>query len=208
MSEAINRSLGITPSEQNLAILADKTFLNLWSYPNLYYKSSDTSPAQELCDLLVICGEHIIVFSDKHINFQIDKDIEIAWKRWYNRAVEHSKKQIIKAINRIKANPHNIFLDKECSKPFPLEIPKNAKIHGIAVALGAGEACKSFFGEGNGSLAISTYCHEYTPFVIGDIQDLRSSILIVTEEVAMFRSSAARALPLANFFANLEVRAV
>ena len=32
----INKSKGITPSERFLANLAEKTFLNLWSYPNVF----------------------------------------------------------------------------------------------------------------------------------------------------------------------------
>jgi hypothetical protein len=30
----IKRGLGFTPTERNLEALADKIFLNLWSYPN------------------------------------------------------------------------------------------------------------------------------------------------------------------------------
>jgi hypothetical protein len=48
---SIIRSTGLTTSEQYLAKLADKTFLNLWSYPNLY-----RDVGKELCDLLVVCG--------------------------------------------------------------------------------------------------------------------------------------------------------
>src|SRR5881397_1442263 len=32
---AVKRGIGFTPTERNLAALADKIFLNLWTYPNL-----------------------------------------------------------------------------------------------------------------------------------------------------------------------------
>jgi hypothetical protein len=52
--EKINRSLGTTPSERYLAKLADRTFLNLWSYPNLFIdrKEGAKGTGKELCDLL------------------------------------------------------------------------------------------------------------------------------------------------------------
>jgi hypothetical protein len=68
----IVRGSGTTPSEKYLAKLADKTFLNLWSYPNLFIDKMEggTSVGKELCDLLVVCGDDIIIFSDKSIEWQ------------------------------------------------------------------------------------------------------------------------------------------
>jgi hypothetical protein len=43
------RSEGLTASEKILAELCDKSFLKLWSYPNLFRK-----PTKELTDLLVV----------------------------------------------------------------------------------------------------------------------------------------------------------
>ena len=44
--------------------MIEKSFLKLWSYPNLYNKNR-----KELCDLLVVCGDVAVIFSDKYINF-------------------------------------------------------------------------------------------------------------------------------------------
>jgi hypothetical protein len=68
----INKSKGTTPSERILAQLCEGTFLNLWSYPNLYKdqgKKGGNSDGKELCDLLVVCGNDVIIFSDKSIEF-------------------------------------------------------------------------------------------------------------------------------------------
>ncbi len=58
----IIRGAATTPSERYLAKLADKTFLNLWSYPNLFIDKKDGGKGngKELCDLLVVCGDDII----------------------------------------------------------------------------------------------------------------------------------------------------
>lgn len=167
MAEKVYRSGGLTDSEQELAKIADKTFLNLWSYSNLYYKfGSDVS---EFCDLFVVCGDFALIFSDKMIEFQKDAPLQIAWNRWYSRAIEKSKTQVVKAIKRLKINPDKIYLDKDCTIPFPLQIPKNIKIHGIVVARGSAEACKTFYGGGSGSLRFSSSCNGTEPFCVGDI---------------------------------------
>jgi hypothetical protein len=53
--DPIKRGTGGTPSERILADLGDQTFLDLWSYPNLFIdkKKNNTGDGKELCDLLV-----------------------------------------------------------------------------------------------------------------------------------------------------------
>jgi len=178
---AVFRSDGSTPSERYLAKLCDHTFLNLWSYPNVYVdkRKNGKGDGKELCDLLVVCGDHIIIFSDKTIWWQDREDILLSWKRWFNRSIHHSARQIRKAERWIERMPDRIYLDKSCTKPFPLKLPPpdRRKTHGIIVALGAGEACKTFFGGGTGSLMINPAIkgeqhlnnENVVPFAIGDI---------------------------------------
>jgi hypothetical protein len=65
------RAEGVTVSERYLAKLAEKSFLNLWSYPNPYrnQKLSGRGDGKELCDLLVVCGQHIVIFSERSISW-------------------------------------------------------------------------------------------------------------------------------------------
>ena len=67
----IKRGSGTTPSERYLATIADRNFLNLWSYPNLFAdrRSGNKGDGKELCDLLVVCGDHVLIFSDKSIDW-------------------------------------------------------------------------------------------------------------------------------------------
>jgi hypothetical protein len=177
----IARGTGVTSSERYLAKLADRTFLNLWSYPNTFIEKRSTAKGEgkELCDLLVVCGEHVLIFSDKTVAWLPGDDKRLSWKRWYKRAVSKSVDQIRGAERWITQFPERIFLDRQCLQPLPVRLPPPdcRKVHRIVVARGAGEACKEHFGEGIGSLFINSSFRgddhwnsaNVAPFVIGDI---------------------------------------
>ena len=174
------RSTGGTPSEKYLARLADRSFLNLWSYPNTFIdkRAGGKGDGKELCDLLVVCGDHILIFSDKTVAWP-NGDVQLAWKRWYKRAILKSVDQIRGAQRWITQFPERIFLDRKCETPLPLRLPPldRRKVHGIVVARGAKDACKKYFGEGIGSLIIAPDVkgnahwdgEKVAPFVVGDV---------------------------------------
>jgi hypothetical protein len=147
----IKKTLGLTPTEQHLAKLADHTFLDLWSWPNVFKKAG-----KELCDLLVICGDDVLMFSDKHIAWP-DAPSELAWKRWYSRAIGESAKQIRKADLWLKGNPQAIFADGKCEQPIPLKLPPigQRRVHGICIASGGEQAASSYFNDPDGTFMIT-----------------------------------------------------
>jgi hypothetical protein len=70
--------------------------LRLWSQTNVFTDEGfkdGKGATKELSDALVIFGNHVIIFSDKHVNFQEDRELNVAWPRWYRRAVLESCKQ-------------------------------------------------------------------------------------------------------------------
>jgi hypothetical protein len=154
----IIRGVGTTPSERYLAHLADKTFLNLWSYPNLFIDKKDggRGHGKELCDLLIVCGDDIIIFSDKSIEWPI-ADYKIAWPRWYRRAIVKSVAQIRGAERWLREFPNRIFLDAECTERFPIGLPPldRRRVHGVIVALGANKACRKFYADPSGTFPIA-----------------------------------------------------
>lgn len=186
----IVKSFGTTPSERQLSRLTNFSFLSLWAYPNVY-----RSPGKELCDVLVVCGNNVIVFSDKSISWPKDCSTEIAWGRWYRRAIGHSAKQVQRAVNWIKNHPDRVFLDSACTESFPIEIPRapNLKIHGVVVAKGASRACRANFDEGSGSLAIipdmaSTNKNGQVPpipFVVGNPSPDISKIIHILDDISL-----------------------
>jgi hypothetical protein len=166
---------GTTPSERYLTQLCRQCSLSLWSHPNLYTDSGKrgNGDGRELCDLLVVFGNDILIFSDKHIQFPDSGDLDVDWKRWFRRAVMKSVDQLHGAESWLRKYPNRIFLDRQCTKPFPLPLPspEHARYHRIAVTRGTYDACVRYYGGGGtGSLRISTDPQPAMPFTIGRVQ--------------------------------------
>jgi hypothetical protein len=163
----VEQETGLTPSERYLGKLCRASFLSLWSYPNLYTDKGVTERnrlGKELCDLLVIFENNIIIFSDKSCQVPDTGDVSLDWKRWYKRAIKRSADQIFGAERWLAEFPKRIFLDPLCTKPFPLDVPspQDWTVHRIVVALGAGERAAKYFGGGSrGSLML-------VPSIVGD----------------------------------------
>jgi hypothetical protein len=191
----IERSDGITPSEKYLKKLCDRAFLSLWSYSGIYrdQKQGEKGDGKELCDLLVVFENHVIIFSDKYIEFPDSGNIQLDWSRWYRRAVRDSAKQIFGAERWIKSFPNRLFINRECTQPFPIKFPNlsDAKFHRIVIAHGVSEPCKKFFRGGSGSLMVdnTTIGDEHVgdkciPFAIGQV-DIKKGYLHVFDEVTL-----------------------
>lgn len=178
--EPIVRSQGLNSSEAFLLDLADETFLRLWSYPNVFVgkpRARGIKPL-ELCDLLVICGNDIIVFSDKDVSWPQCETIEASWSRWYRKSVRDSAEQLKKASRLLEHFAEHLYLDPKCTRPVPIEIPdfKSARIHSILIASGANDKCKEHYPGSTGSMIVQSEIqdeqHEGSkalPFVIGDV---------------------------------------
>lgn len=145
----VSRSAGITASEQHLAKIAYRSFLSLWSYSNIYRDATVSGGriiGKEVCDLLVVCGDHVLIFSDKMIEWPSVDKIDVAWGRWYREAIKHSAKQVKGAHRWITNYPDRLFVDAQCSTKLPISLPprETRKVHGIVVASGAAAACRRF----------------------------------------------------------------
>ena len=177
-----------TASEAYLAGLCRNAFLHLWSYPNLYRDQSKKgagSDGKELCDLLVVFGDDILIFSDKHCAIKRDKAIEIAWRRWYQAAISKSAAQIAGAERWLLTYPDRVFLDRQCTKPFPLRFPTKPNVHRIVTCRGAAELAREAFG-GPGSLIVTNEAMEdgaTQPFMLGSVAD--GKLYHIFDEIAI-----------------------
>lgn len=156
----MQKSDGLTKSEKHLARLCRHSFLNLWSYPNPFRdqgRPSASADGKELCDLLVICGDHVIIFSDKSCEYRETGRPQVDWQRWYKRAIVKSAQQVRGAERWIRQFPDRVFLDRACTRQLPIALPPpNAmRVHRVVVAHGAKRACQDNMG-GAGSLMIMT----------------------------------------------------
>lgn len=173
MTSSMNETSATTTSEAYLTELCRLAFLHLWSYPNLYRdqgKPASGGNGKELCDLLVIFENHILIFSDKHCDYKTThKDQSIAWKRWYKSAILKSAEQAVGAKRWLELHANRIFLDKNCTKPFPVQIPREPIIHLILTCRGTALASQTEMG-GSGSLIVTNDSLEQClerPFHIG-----------------------------------------
>ena len=171
------KSEGLTASEAVLSALCEKSFLSLWTYPNLFRKAG-----KELADLIVVFGNDILIFSDKSIAYPNTDRPNLNWSRWFRAAIKESAEQIWKAEHCIRKNPTQIFLDGKATKPLPLNLPSAADIrfHGICVVSGASERCLELTGRPTLSLKIQTV-DDGTPFSVGSITNQRSWVHVFDE---------------------------
>lgn len=180
----INKSKGITPSERFLANLAEKTFLNLWSYPNVF---KEQKGGKELCDLLVVFNNHIIIFSDKSIEFKNKNGINEDWKKWAKKAIVESSNQIFGAERWLKRFPDRISLNAIGNEKFPFKLlsVKDMLIHRIVLASFSGNELKEHIGN-SGAFTINPFIigeeeHLNTPFTVGQINEEKGFVHIMNE---------------------------
>jgi hypothetical protein len=185
VTPAIVPSEGVTPAERYLAKLCKRSFLSMWSYPGVFRDQkaapSGKGDGKELCDLLVVFENHIIIFSDKDCRFDEAGDLQVAWSRWFKKAILNSARQVWGAERWIHQFPGRLFLDRRCTIPFPINLPDPAKatFHRIVVAHDASRACREKLG-GSGSLMLDTNLvgnvHLNVPFTIGQLDPAKGYV--------------------------------
>src|SRR5205823_1459355 len=104
-------------------------FLSLWSYPGVFRDQGKTSAdgdGKEICDLLVVFGRDILIFSDKHCEFKDSGRLAVDWQRWFRKAIERSGDQAWGAERWLREHPTRVFLDRKCTQPLPVPLPDMA----------------------------------------------------------------------------------
>ncbi len=69
----ISDAEGVNDSERLLMRLCRKSFLSLWAHANLHTDQDmreGKGSAKEFADVMVVFGDDIVIFSDKHITYQ------------------------------------------------------------------------------------------------------------------------------------------
>jgi hypothetical protein len=189
--EKITRAQGATATEKYLQRLCERTFLSLWSYPSVFRQQGNIpgkADGKEVCDLLVVFGEHVLLFSDKACAYPDSGIPELNWKRWFRRAVWNSAEQLWGAERWIRNHPSHLFLDRKCMRPFPLQLPhpEQAQFHLIVVAHGISPIIRRVHG-GSGSLMIDTSvagfeAHVSDQFATGDLDPQKTFVHVMDEE--------------------------
>ncbi|WP_228438629.1 hypothetical protein [Chryseobacterium pennae] len=117
----------MTTSEKYVSELCEKSFLPFWSYPNPIGKNN-----KELCDILIVCGDIIIIISVKDIKMSNHFDDDVNYERWVRKAIDDSVKQIYGAEKYIQSSDEITL--KDYSTKIPLSPKDNRKIYRVAIA--------------------------------------------------------------------------
>jgi hypothetical protein len=154
-------SAGLTSSERILAQLSRRAFLSLWTFPNLHTDEglrAGSKSSTEFADGFLVFGDDLVLFSDKEVKFNEEKALDVAWLRWYRKAVTHSVRQLYGALSWLNRFPDRIFLDPECTRRLPLALPPpgRSRYHLVAVTRGTYKACAKRFPGSLGTLSIRT----------------------------------------------------
>jgi SEC-C motif-containing protein len=190
-TQPISKSKGVNSSEEYLNKLCNSTFLSLWSYAGIFRDQgvSQTGIGKELCDLLIVFEDHIIIFSDKYCEFPDTGNLRLDWNRWFRRAIQKSADQIWGAERWIKSFPDRLFLNRACTQRFPINFPEpeKAQFHRIVVAHGVSQRCKRELG-GSGSLMIDSnligdmHCDlNNSPFTVGNIDPNKGYVHVLDD---------------------------
>lgn len=183
---------GFTSAERYLNTLAKRSFLSLWSYSNLFRDQFDSKSkntvGKEICDLIVVFGRHVLLFSDKDCSYPEHSDEKVAWRRWFKKAVLGSSKQLFGAQRWLQDHPERVFLDDSCTVQLPIPLPADAIYHRIAVVHSISEPCKTYFKGGSGSLVYNSEIigedhigDDCEPFAIGRIEDGKGYVHVLDD---------------------------
>jgi hypothetical protein len=159
----MQRLSGMTKTERILHRLCASSFLRLWTYGNVFRDQAigaRNRQGKEVCDALVVFRDRIIIFSDKECAFPDHEDLEVAWGRWYRRAISNSREQLLGAERWLRNHSDRVFLDKRCDETISA-LPaswEGVKVYKVIVANGISSAIREYYGD-SGSLMLS---HEGT----------------------------------------------
>ncbi|WP_446811102.1 hypothetical protein ACH50O_05920 [Methylomonas sp. 2BW1-5-20] len=142
---------GLTESEKFVNSISERAFLSLWTHPNPIGKKD-----KELCDCLIVCGNHIVIISVKDIQYK-DTGDRAGWDRWVKAAIDKSASQIWGAERWL--NSAQSFTRHD-GRQVDLPSKEERKIHRISVSLGAKRQLATKSGDlGNGIVHV---CDEFS----------------------------------------------
>ncbi len=117
--------------ERSVFDFCRQTFLSLWSYANPRRHGS----SKELCDVLVLCDPHIVIFSVKDYRLNTAKPTDVAANRWRKKAIQESVAQIYGAERNI--TQADTVIQSDGSPGLPLPALSERIVHRVSVSLGS-----------------------------------------------------------------------
>lgn len=152
----------MTPSEQLVFDLCRRSALSLWAYAN-----PRRLDGRELCDVLLVFGASVVIFSVKEVAFNEAADPEVAAKRWVRRAIDESVGQLAGAHREVGRMSQVVRHDG--SHGIDLPPPGARRIHLVAVAAGGKRRVPFAGGSAEGGLYIHAIEAEALNEILGEL---------------------------------------
>lgn len=170
---------GLTESEKFVTGISEKAFLSLWTHPNPVGKKG-----KELCDCLIVCGNHIVIISVKDIRYN-DTGDATGWNRWIKSAIDKSALQIWGAERWIDSARS---FTRHDGRQVDLPLKESRIIHRISVSLGAKRQIATKSGDlGHGIVHV---CDEFSLGAIFGLLDTITDFVGFLSEVESLISRA------------------
>lgn len=151
---------GLTPSERFVSQLCKRSFLTLWTHPNPLGKNG-----KELCDCLIVCGNHTVIISVKENEYK-DTGDKTGWERWTKAAVKKSIAQILGAERWLGSQNK---VTRHDGRVITLPNRDKRSYHRISVSLGANRDIPLIWGDHDGGFV--HIFDEYNVSVLFDVLD-------------------------------------
>ncbi|MET0002667.1 MAG: hypothetical protein ABW087_03520 [Candidatus Thiodiazotropha sp.] len=166
---------GLTESELFVNSISERAFLNLWTHPNPIGKKG-----KELCDCLIVCGNHIVIISVKDIEYK-DTGDEAGWKRWTKSAIDKSSSQIWGAERWLDSSAE---FTRHDGRQVELPPKENRIVHRLSVSLGAQRKIPTKSGDlGHGVVHV---CDEFSlGAIFGLLDTITDFVSFLTEVEAL-----------------------
>jgi hypothetical protein len=128
---------------------------------------------KELCDILVVCDPHVLIFSVKYSEYKETEDPQVGANRWLRETVEHSVKGIYGAERNLTRATHVIRSDGQEGLPLPPLADR--KIHRISVSLG-GRRLVNFSSGDYGKGFVHCFDDQFVVVALGELNTVTDFI--------------------------------
>jgi hypothetical protein len=166
--------------------IAFNSFIEHWCYPSPKDENGDK---KEICDLLILFGENLIIISVKNYEF---KDF---YSRYFRKTIEKAVKQIYGAERKLLSSDKVILIKhpKRAIERFPKERIKN--IHRVIVNLGEGVRFYPFNQETNDENFITILDKEAFKTIVQELDTIPDFLEYLKRREEFFADKAVTILP-------------
>jgi len=175
-----------TEGEKFVNDIAFQSFMQYWCYPSPKDESGDK---KEICDLLIIFGNSLIIISVKNYEFKEN------YTRYFRRTIEKAVKQIYGAERKLLRSTNDVFIkhpNKELEK-FPKENIEN--VFRVIVNLGEGVKFYPFNRETKDEKFITLFDKEAFQTIVKELDTIPDFIEYLSKREEVFIDKDVTILP-------------